>query len=284
MPVRIELENIRPLEDSLFQSQYPSTAIPSSTLTRWLNFKEVKDWSTLTCQPEAFTFEFASPATSTTTASDHISADRDCRDYTQALKECEESIDAKDHNSACFIPFLDPLDWDDVADADRRISVASELVDLLGKHGGQLLLSQVGSVLTDETRLALREMGVRLLTFLKEKPQKKYFRIEGAGGGQVLILRDLRDLPASEEIQSLDAVRAELHEILAPCRRRNALLLRSLGSSLSHSAKVTLKANRLSLSQFLALDKSFVLRKSHVYLADPNIVLPDRKGSTSASA
>jgi hypothetical protein len=229
---------------------------------------------------------YNSPATSTTTASDdvHNSADRDFNEPKLSFKEYEEIFAAEDlDESPCYIPFLDPLDWDGVPDADRRLFVASELVELLGKYNGQLLLSKVGSVLTDETRLALRDMRIRLLTFLKETPQKKYFRIEGAGGGQVLILRDLRDLRGhaeSEESHSLDAVRAELYKILAPCRRRNALLLRSLGSSLSHAAKVTLKANRLSLSQFLALDKSFVLRKSHVHLAEADVgLLLRRKGA-----
>jgi hypothetical protein len=126
-------------------------------------------------------------------------------------------------------------------------------------------------------------LHVRLLTFLKEAPQRKYFRIEGSGGGQVLILRDLRDphdRADSEESHSLDAVREELYQILAPCQRTNALLLRSLGSSLSHAAKVTLKANRLSLSQFLANDSTFVLRKSHVHLADADVgLLLRRKGA-----
>jgi hypothetical protein len=34
---------------------------------------------------------------------------------------------------------------------------------------------------------------------------------------------------------------------------------------------VALKANRLSLSQFLALEKSFVVRKNHVYLAETDV-------------
>jgi hypothetical protein len=85
-------------------------------------------------------------------------------------------------------------------------------------------------------------------------------------------MRDLRDSEDSEDSLSLDAVRAELQKILAPCRRRNAMLLRSLGSSLSHSAKAALKANRLNLSQFLALDEAFVLRKSHVYLAELDVL------------
>jgi hypothetical protein len=270
MPVRIDLEHLFLRESFFFESQ-AEAASKHTNLTQDLYFQDCQNlFAVSSHQPESYTLEFASQATSSTTASDHRnSADRnsDCNPVLYA-----ESFDAEDHGHPCFVPFLDPLDWDDVADADRRIFVASELVELLGKHGGRYLLSKVGSVLTDETRLALREMRIRLLTFLKEKPQKKYFRIEGAGGGQELILRDLRDPATCEEGQSLDDVRAELLEILAPCRRRNALLLRSLGSSLSHSSKATLKLNGLSLSQFLALDKSFVLRKSHVYLAEPNVV------------
>jgi hypothetical protein len=230
--------------------------------------------------------DFSSPATSTTTVDydhyDQISTDHTDHDYpecnSKGSKESEASFSAGEQDCPCFIPFVDPLDWDDVAEADRRIFVASELIDLLAQHGGQLLLSKVGSVLTDETRRALRDLRIRLLTFLKEHPQKKYFRIDGAGGGQVLSLRDLRDLAgSSEESNSLDDVRAELHNILGPYRRRNALLLRSLGSSLSHSSKMALKANRLSLSQFLALDNGFVVRKNHVYLAETDFAAVDLK-------
>jgi hypothetical protein len=217
-------------------------------------------------------FEFASPATSTTTASDY---NLDAYDSKLFPKTCEEHFDAEDQECSFVPPFLDPLDWDGVADGERRFFVASELATLLGKHGGQLLLSKVASVLTDETQLALRGMRIRLVTFLNLEPQRKYFRISGAGGGQMLTLRDLRDSPAKEETPSLGAVREELFQILALCRRKNAMLLRSLGSSLSFSAKTTLKANRLSLSQFLALDSSFVLRNSHVYLAETHAGLPD---------
>jgi hypothetical protein len=285
MPVRIEWENVLFKDCDFFDSQSAFQLLGAQPLTSGRQLQEFQDCFTPKFQPKAFPmFDFASPATSTTTASDHNSGvDRDSGEWSPeqlAGKECEDSTASEDHDTPCFVPFLDPLDWDDAADGDRRFFVASELVELLSKHGGQLLLSKVGSVLTDEMRLALREMRIRLLTFLKEKPQKKYFRIEGAGGGQVLILRDLRDSPVCEEIQSLDAVRAELLKILAPCRRKNAMLLRCLGSSLSHTSKVALKANRLSLSQFLALEKSFVLRKSHVYLADTSGVVVDHAART----
>jgi hypothetical protein len=260
MPVRIDVE--------------PDFDLPAALLTSGLrlgfDFQEPLHSATPKYRPKAFAYYgTASPATSTTTASDYNG--EYAYEARNSLKECEEHFDVEDRG-ASFVPFLDPLDWDDVADADRRFFVASELIALLDKHGGQLLLSKVASVLTDETRLALRGMRIRLLTFLKEAPQRKYFRVEGAGGGQLLILRDLRYSDDSEDSLSLDAVRAELKNILEPCRRRNAMLLRSLGSSLSHSAKATLKANRLNLSQFLAIDEAFVLRKSHVYLAEPDVL------------
>jgi hypothetical protein len=267
MPVRIEFEYISVGEANFFDSQYASEATPSQKIPSAFHLPEILDCATPRVQPKSFVYEFGSPATSRT-ASDHSNADRDWSDEQIPFKEYKETPDSEGNDRSCFVPFLDPFDWEDVVDGDRRFFVASQLVELLSKHDGQVLLSKVGSQLTDEARAALREMRIRLLTFLKEKPQKKYFRIDGAGGGQVLLLRDLRDPSAGDELQSLNAVRAELFEILAPSCRKNSLLLRSLGSSLSHAAKVTLKVNRLSLSQFLALDNSFVLRKSHVYLAE----------------
>lgn len=289
MPVRIDLEYLRCVEEAFFASQYASDATQTSKLLSVSSFiQDVQECCALkfplspslspteAALTEALSpYRAVSPATSTT-ASDHQpnSADRDYREYHDrfvAFKDCDDRYDTENRDNACFIPYVDRRDWDEDADGARRFAITSELVEVLGNHGGRLLLSKFGSVLTDDARLALRELRIRLLTFLKEKPQKKYFRIEGAGGGQVLILRDLlRDPAPRDDIQSLDAVRAELFEILAPCRRKNALLLRAVGSSLSHSAKSTLKVNRLSVSQFLALDKRFVVRKSHVYLAEPD--------------
>jgi hypothetical protein len=278
MPVRIDVEYLRVLEDIFFESQCAAEATWTANVTSGLHIQDEQSCASK-FQPQDYSSlplkTFSSPVTSTTTADCGWTTDfpisefDDCSADNLAFKDGEDRYDAEDHESPSFIPFVDPLDWDHVADGDRRFSVASELVDVLSNHGGQLLLSKVGSMLTDEARLALRETRIRLLTFLKEKPQKKYFRIEGAGGGQVLSLRDLRDPAAGDDTPSLDGVRAELREILAPCRRKNALLLRSLGSSLSHSAKASLKVHHLSLSQFLALDKRFVVRKSHVYLAEP---------------
>jgi hypothetical protein len=173
----------------------------------------------------------------------------------------------------CFIPVLDPRDWDGVADGERRFSVASEIVELLRKHGGHVLLSKMGSLMSEGTREALRELGIRLLTFLQEKPHNKYFKIDGAGGAQVLVLRHPS---ASAEMQSIDALRAELHQIMLADEQPR--MLRSVGSSLSHSARLTLKSNKLRLSKFLMMDQHFVVRENRVSLAKPRGVVQHLNG------
>jgi hypothetical protein len=276
MPIRIDYEYVG-LGDALFlAAPSPGVGVPALTAPargRGQGFAAfaVREGCMTPPLPTTCSYHPGSPSISTTDSDNQHTADRECFDFKFSIKDSEDTFDAEDRNFNDFngvAPLLDPVDWDGVADAEARISVAWELVDLLSKHGGVVLLSKVGSLLTDRTRLTLRALRIRLLTFLKETPQRKYFRIDGAGGGQVLALRDLRDLAADEESFSLDDVRKEVVAILAPSHRRNAMLLRSLGSSLSYQAKLTLKSHRLNLCQFLAFDKNVVMRKSHAYLAD----------------
>jgi hypothetical protein len=152
-------------------------------------------------------------------------------------------------------------DYAHLADGKARFHVASALFKVLDDHGGQILLSKVGSLFPDEAVEGLRTLQTRLLSFVQEAPHGKYLSIEGAGGGQVLALK----LGPTNSAISLEALRQEIIHLLK--QDEAPRLVRSVGSCLSHGARLALKVNRIRLSKFLHLDNTFIIRNSRVTLA-----------------
>jgi hypothetical protein len=147
-----------------------------------------------------------------------------------------------------------------LVDGKTRFQVATALFKLLDENGGQILLSKVGSQLPEDAGDGLRALQTRLLSFVQEAPHGKYLSIEGAGGGQVLAIKH-----GPTSAISLEALRKEIIGLLQ--QEEAPVLVRSVGSSLSHGARVALKVNRLRLSKFLHMDSTFTIRNNRVTLA-----------------
>jgi hypothetical protein len=145
------------------------------------------------------------------------------------------------------------------APADRYRIACEVFTMLYHAEGNTLLLSRVGSFLSKEARASMRELRLRFLTFLHEKPHSDYLHIVGAGGAQSLVL----EAPPPAE-PSLPRLRSEIAQTLtreAPC------LLRTLGSLLSLDGRRTLQVAGMKLSKFIASDPCFAIHDNFVSFA-----------------
>jgi hypothetical protein len=146
-----------------------------------------------------------------------------------------------------------------------RYRIVSEVCTLLQQADGQtLLLSRVGSLLSQEARASMRHLRLRFLTFLHEQPHADYLHIVGVGGAQSLVLDAQPATSREGNAPSVPRLRAEIVSALtreAPC------LLRTLGSLLSLDGRRALQVAGVKLSKFIASDPAFVITDNFVSFA-----------------